>query len=145
MLQKVGLPALADGALLKTDSFIDGAWVPAASGARFVVHNPADGLKLAVNVGAMLIAFLALIAGLNALLDFGAGRQVEGLEVPLEDRGAGWQRVENGVRCAVGGKRDVEPADLRHTHRAHRGAGRAKAVARQHVAQNLGGGVLDGL
>jgi succinate-semialdehyde dehydrogenase / glutarate-semialdehyde dehydrogenase len=47
MLQKVGLPALADGALLKTDSFIDGAWVPAASGARFVVHNPADGLKLA--------------------------------------------------------------------------------------------------
>ena len=47
MLQKVGLPALADGALLKTDSFIDGAWVPAASGARFAVHNPADGLKLA--------------------------------------------------------------------------------------------------
>src|SRR5512140_1568657 len=47
MLQKVGLPPLADGALLKADSFIDGAWVPAASGARFVVHNPADGLKLA--------------------------------------------------------------------------------------------------
>jgi len=47
MLQKVGLPPLADGALLKTDSFIDGAWVPAASGARFVVRNPADGLKLA--------------------------------------------------------------------------------------------------
>jgi succinate-semialdehyde dehydrogenase/glutarate-semialdehyde dehydrogenase len=47
MLQKVGLPALADGALLKADAFIDGAWVPAASGARFAVHNPADGLKLA--------------------------------------------------------------------------------------------------
>ncbi len=38
----------------------------AASGA-------ADGLQLALNVGAMLIAFLALIAGLNAMLDFGAG------------------------------------------------------------------------
>ncbi|MGE5160675.1 MAG: NAD-dependent succinate-semialdehyde dehydrogenase, partial [Betaproteobacteria bacterium] len=47
MLQKVGLPALADAALLKTDSFIDGAWVAAASGARFVVRNPADGLELA--------------------------------------------------------------------------------------------------
>ena len=47
MLQKVGLPPLADGTLLKTDSFIDGAWVPAASGARFEVRNPADGMKLA--------------------------------------------------------------------------------------------------
>ena len=54
MLQKVGMPSLADGGLLKTESFIDGAWVPASSGARFVVHNPADGLKLAdvANCGA---------------------------------------------------------------------------------------------
>ncbi len=33
----------------------------------------ADGLQLALNVGAMLIAFLALIAGVNAILDGGAG------------------------------------------------------------------------
>ncbi|HQR21508.1 MAG TPA: NAD-dependent succinate-semialdehyde dehydrogenase [Burkholderiaceae bacterium] len=47
MLQKVGLPSLADGGLLKTDAYIDGAWRTAASGARFTVHNPADGLKIA--------------------------------------------------------------------------------------------------
>ncbi len=54
MLQKVGLPSLADGALLKAESFIDGAWTPAESGARFTVTNPADGLKLAevANAGA---------------------------------------------------------------------------------------------
>jgi len=33
----------------------------------------ADGLKLALNVGAMLIAFIALIALINGLLDWGAG------------------------------------------------------------------------
>ena len=38
----------------------------AASGA-------ADGLKLALNIGAMLIAFLALIAIVNGILDWGAG------------------------------------------------------------------------
>ncbi len=38
----------------------------AASGA-------ADGLKLALNIGAMLIAFLALIAMLNGILGWGAG------------------------------------------------------------------------
>src|SRR5690606_11451318 len=38
----------------------------AASGA-------ADGLHLALNIGAMLIAFLALIAILNGILDWGAG------------------------------------------------------------------------
>jgi succinate-semialdehyde dehydrogenase/glutarate-semialdehyde dehydrogenase len=47
MLQKVGLPSLADGALLKTESFIDGAWTAAESSARFAIKNPADGLKLA--------------------------------------------------------------------------------------------------
>jgi succinate-semialdehyde dehydrogenase/glutarate-semialdehyde dehydrogenase len=47
MLQKVGMPALADGGLLKVDAFIDGAWTGAATGARFAVKNPADGLKLA--------------------------------------------------------------------------------------------------
>jgi succinate-semialdehyde dehydrogenase/glutarate-semialdehyde dehydrogenase len=47
MLQKVGMPSLADGGLLKTDAYIDGAWRQAASGARFRVTNPADGLKIA--------------------------------------------------------------------------------------------------
>jgi len=47
MLQKVGMPSLADASLLKTDAFIDGAWSPGASGTRFAVTNPADGLKLA--------------------------------------------------------------------------------------------------
>ncbi|HTN49313.1 MAG TPA: NAD-dependent succinate-semialdehyde dehydrogenase [Burkholderiaceae bacterium] len=47
MLQRVGLPTLADGGLLKTDAFIDGAWHPSKSGARFPISNPADGLKLA--------------------------------------------------------------------------------------------------
>ena len=47
MLQKVGLPPLADGALLKTEAFIDGAWSAAGSKTRFVVRNPADGLTLA--------------------------------------------------------------------------------------------------
>jgi succinate-semialdehyde dehydrogenase/glutarate-semialdehyde dehydrogenase len=53
MLQKVGLPPLADGSLLKTEAFIDGAWVASASGARFAIRNPADGLTLAevVNTG----------------------------------------------------------------------------------------------
>src|SRR5512137_457897 len=66
MLQKVGLPALADGALLKTDSFIDGAWVAAASGARFVVHNPADGLKLAEVANAGPAEATQAIAAANA-------------------------------------------------------------------------------
>ncbi|HQR76953.1 MAG TPA: NAD-dependent succinate-semialdehyde dehydrogenase [Burkholderiaceae bacterium] len=47
MLQKVGLPSLADGGLLKTDAYIDGAWRAAASGARFAVNNPADGCRIA--------------------------------------------------------------------------------------------------
>ncbi len=47
MLQRVGLPSLADGGLLKTDAYIDGAWRAAHSAARFPVSNPADGLKLA--------------------------------------------------------------------------------------------------
>src|SRR4249920_1537563 len=47
MLQRVGLPSLADGGLLKADAYIDGAWRAATSAARFTVSNPADGLKLA--------------------------------------------------------------------------------------------------
>ena len=35
MLQKVGLPSLADGALLKVDAYIGDAWQPATSRARF--------------------------------------------------------------------------------------------------------------
>jgi succinate-semialdehyde dehydrogenase/glutarate-semialdehyde dehydrogenase len=47
MLQKVGMPSLADGALLKADAWIDGAWCPAATAGRFAVSNPADGIRLA--------------------------------------------------------------------------------------------------
>ena len=47
MLQKVGMPSFADGALLKTDAYIDGAWRAASGGARFAVTNPADGLTIA--------------------------------------------------------------------------------------------------
>ena len=39
--------ALADPALLRADAYIDGAWVPAAAGARFAVSNPASGVALA--------------------------------------------------------------------------------------------------
>ncbi len=52
----------------------------AASGAS-------DGLKLALNVGAMLIAFLALIAMVNAILGWGAG--LFGAELTLEQL-LGW-------------------------------------------------------
>jgi hypothetical protein len=37
MLQKVGMPSLSDGALLKNNAYIDGAWLPAATGQRFAV------------------------------------------------------------------------------------------------------------
>ena len=47
MLKKVGMPMLADGALFRTEAYIDGAWQAAASGARFAVANPADGVKIA--------------------------------------------------------------------------------------------------
>jgi len=47
MLQKVGLPPLSEGALLKTDAYIDGEWAGAASRARFGVQNPADGVEIA--------------------------------------------------------------------------------------------------
>jgi CNT family concentrative nucleoside transporter len=46
-----------------------------------------DGLKLALNVGAMLIAFLALIAMINAILGWGAG--LFGVELTLEQL-LGW-------------------------------------------------------
>jgi succinate-semialdehyde dehydrogenase/glutarate-semialdehyde dehydrogenase len=38
---------LADSRLLKTDAYIDGAWVPAENGARFEVRDPASGEVLA--------------------------------------------------------------------------------------------------
>ena len=47
MLQKVGLPSLADGALLRVDAYIGDAWQPATSRARFPVLNPADGIEIA--------------------------------------------------------------------------------------------------
>ena len=38
---------LTDQELLRTDSYIDGAWVPADSGDRFDVLDPATGESLA--------------------------------------------------------------------------------------------------
>ena len=38
---------LTDPALLRADAYIDGAWVPAANGARFAVTNPATGAVIA--------------------------------------------------------------------------------------------------
>jgi succinate-semialdehyde dehydrogenase/glutarate-semialdehyde dehydrogenase len=38
---------LTDSALFRRDAYIDGAFVPAASGARFAVHDPATGARLA--------------------------------------------------------------------------------------------------
>jgi len=38
---------LKDRSLLKTDAYIDGAWKPAAAGARFAVSNPATGKTIA--------------------------------------------------------------------------------------------------
>jgi succinate-semialdehyde dehydrogenase/glutarate-semialdehyde dehydrogenase len=38
---------LTDPTLLRADAYIDGAWIPAASGARFAVRNPATGEELA--------------------------------------------------------------------------------------------------
>jgi succinate-semialdehyde dehydrogenase/glutarate-semialdehyde dehydrogenase len=38
---------LQDETLLKRDAFVDGAWVPADSGARFAVKNPATGETIA--------------------------------------------------------------------------------------------------
>src|SRR5690606_19958897 len=47
------------------------------TGARNVIDaaaaGAADGLKLALNVGAMLIAFIALIAMINYFIDWAAG------------------------------------------------------------------------
>ncbi len=46
MLQRVStLPALTDKALVKTQAYIDGAWVDGGQG-RFPVRNPADGGQL---------------------------------------------------------------------------------------------------
>jgi len=47
MLQRVSkLPSMADGSLVKTQAYIDGAWADGSAG-RFDVRNPADGGKLA--------------------------------------------------------------------------------------------------
>ena len=67
MLQKVGMPSLSDGALLKTEAYIDGSWRAATAGQRFAVANPADGAKLAdvANCGAA-DAELAIAAAYRA-------------------------------------------------------------------------------
>ncbi len=48
----------------------------------------ADGLKLALNVGAMLLAFLAMIAMLNGILGWASG--LMGIEALTLERLAGW-------------------------------------------------------
>ena len=47
------LPPLKDGGLLKTQAYIDGAWVDGSRG-RFSIDNPADGGRIAevANCGA---------------------------------------------------------------------------------------------
>ena len=47
MLQKVGLPPLADATLLKTEAYVAGEWIGAGGRARFGVQNPADGVEIA--------------------------------------------------------------------------------------------------
>ncbi|KIW07334.1 uncharacterized protein PV09_02183 [Verruconis gallopava] len=41
------VPALKDPSLLKTQAYVNGEWVGAASGKTFEVHDPATGLKIA--------------------------------------------------------------------------------------------------
>ncbi|HWU26835.1 MAG TPA: NAD-dependent succinate-semialdehyde dehydrogenase [Rhizomicrobium sp.] len=59
---------LFDAQLLKSEAFIDGTWVPANSGARFAVKNPASGETLAeVADGDEADARVALEAAARAL------------------------------------------------------------------------------
>jgi len=59
-------PEATDGHLLDVDSFDEGE--KPANVIEAAANGAADGLKLAANIGAMLLAFVALIAMLNGML-----------------------------------------------------------------------------
>ncbi|MCF6215045.1 MAG: NupC/NupG family nucleoside CNT transporter [Emcibacter sp.] len=60
-------PEETDEHLLEVDSYDEGAEKP-ANVIEAAANGAADGLKLAANIGAMLLAFVALIAMLNGML-----------------------------------------------------------------------------
>lgn len=80
LLAKIMIPETEEsetkgGATLEVEKTAANVIDAAASGA-------ADGLKLALNVGAMLLAFLALVAMLNYIIGWGGG--LVGLDLTLE-------------------------------------------------------------
>ncbi|TDI73631.1 MAG: NupC/NupG family nucleoside CNT transporter [Bacteroidetes bacterium] len=75
MIPETGTPETAGGATIEIEKSAANVIDAAASGAS-------DGLKLALNVGAMLLAFLALVAMLNYIIGWGGG--LVGLDLTLE-------------------------------------------------------------
>ena len=80
LIPEVGQPETSGQTSLETEKTTTNLIEAAATGAS-------DGLKLALNVGAMLIAFIALIALANTFLGWGAG--LFGLELTLQQL-LGW-------------------------------------------------------
>lgn len=66
MIPETGKPETAGGATIAVEKTAANTIDAAANGAL-------DGMKLAVNVGAMLLAFLALIAMVNYIIGWGGG------------------------------------------------------------------------
>ena len=80
LIPEVGEPATKGGVAIEVEQRSANVIDAAANGAS-------DGLKLALNVGAMLLAFLALIAMLNYIIGWGAG--LFGAQLTLEQL-LGW-------------------------------------------------------
>ena len=80
LIPEIGQPETSGQTRLETEKTTTNLIEAAATGAS-------DGLKLALNVGAMLIAFIALIALANTMLGWGAG--LFGLELTLQQL-LGW-------------------------------------------------------
>jgi len=80
LIPEIGQPETTGQTRLETEKTTTNLIEAAATGAS-------DGLKLALNVGAMLIAFIALIALANTMLGWGAG--FFGLELTLQQL-LGW-------------------------------------------------------
>ncbi len=80
MIPETGEPETRGGATIAVEKTAANVIDAAANGAS-------DGLKLSLNVGAMLLAFLALIAMLNAILGWGTG--LFGFAITLESL-LGW-------------------------------------------------------
>ena len=80
LIPEVGQPETTGQTSLETEKTTSNLIEAAATGAS-------DGLQLALNVGAMLIAFIALIALANTFLGWGAG--LFGLELTLQQL-LGW-------------------------------------------------------